>query len=224
MLFVRAFFACAMLYSGVALGDQFNWCSAKGKTLEVHLFARSFGSKTQRDEAAEGLDQLLKGLRGGDRLIIFSHGNNGYSKPFDHCYAECKKEGLDALFATDCSAMIAQREQIVFRRGLAAVLRKEFSEVKGDYDIYRGIQSLYDAHKSTNQSASNIYGAISMVPPGVDPQDIKSLNAEFVKATQKKLIPSGFPKVHYIGRMRTEALDRFWSKIFEINGARYEFD
>ena len=216
-LFISSFFCCGSVY---AAPDQ--WCSKGGQSYEVHLFGQSFRTDNQKRHAQGEIETLFKSLRGGDRLIVYSHDNQGYSKTFDSCVAECVKDGLDAILSTDCSAMVASREKLVFKRNLAGLLRKEFSSQGTDYDIYRGIQSLFDAHKNSPDVKSKVIGAISMVPVGADPEDPKSLNNEFVKATQKRVIPTGFPRVEYIGRVRTSALDKFWMRLFEINGYKYE--
>jgi hypothetical protein len=219
-----------LAFSLIALAPFFDslaatpaWCAKSGKSFEMHVFGGSFTTKNQKVGMANELQSFLNEVHPGDRLIIYRHETSGFTKDFDKCSASCEKVGLDGMFATDCSPMLAKKDQREYKFALAKVIKNAVETKDERFDVYQSMKRLYEAHKDENGQGNMVIGVISMVPNGVDPSDKGSLDREFTRVIQNKIyLPSGFPSVKYIGRVKTDLLDSYWKSVFDISGIKHE--
>jgi hypothetical protein len=124
-LSIAAGIAFALAAAG-ARADTYDYCAIKGAKTSVLFIDRTtaFDDK-DRDVLVEGVSDLVKRLKPGDRLVIRTitddHANS--DQVFNRCKPGCPPMSWKQELLGTCSDLVARRENLDFLRELARAMR-----------------------------------------------------------------------------------------------------
>lgn len=191
------------------------YCTAKGATYDIHIFAYTFKEENGQKRMARGLTDLFKRFQIGDRVKVYVHNPSGFSVPIDQCVPGCAEQSfVGGLFDSTCSAQVAKKDRVTFDQVYARSALSTLNKKGEPYDIFLAVQNLSDVYRG-QKNLGTVIAAISMIPDGINPTNRSEFTTFFVTKVPSLKLTSDFPPLTVIGGSGSKEVNEFWEDVFE---------
>ena len=189
------------------------------KPVVINIFGESYQNKDDKRALLNGLNKISKSFKAGNKIRIVTHKNEKARIQIDQCVPGCPKKGfLDKLIDTDCSDQVAKKDMVIFKNKYSKIIQSQLTKGGDEYSVIDHLSSLDNYYRGRNLSNQTTYIFHSLLPYGVDPNDKKSFDKNFVKITQNyDLSEISLPDVTFINPNRSKSTLQFWNDL-KLNG------
>jgi len=208
-------FVLSMLSFGTLASEKYCLKEETTKPIVVNIFGQSYQNNGDKRAFLNGLNKISKSFNAGDKIRIVTHTNENAKIQIDQCVPGCpKKNFLDKLIDTDCSAQVAKKDMVIFKNKYSRIIQTELAKGGDEYSVIDHLSSLDNYYRGRNLSNQTTYIFHSLLPYDVDPNDKKSFDKNFVKITQNyDLSEISLPDVTFINPNRSKSTLQFWNDL-----------
>ena len=208
-------FVLSILSFGTLASEKYYLKEETTKPIVVNIFGQSYQNNGDKRAFLNGLNKISKSFNAGDKIRIVTHTNENAKIQIDQCVPGCpKKNFLDKLIDTDCSAQVAKKDMVIFKNKYSKIIQTELAKGGDQYSVIDHLSSLDNYYRGRNLSNQTTYVFHSLLPYNVDPNDKKSFDKNFVKITQNyDLSKISLPDVTFINPNRSKNTLQFWNDL-----------
>ena len=216
---ITILFVLSMISFGTLASEKYCLKEETTKPIVVNIFGQSYQNNDDKRAFINGLNKISQSFNAGDKIRIVTHTNENARIQIDQCVPGCPKKGfLDKLIDTDCSAQVAKKDMVIFKNKYSKIIQSELTKDGDEYSVIDHLSSLDNYYRGRNLSNQTTYIFHSLLPYGVDPNDKKSFDKNFVKITQNyDLSEISLPDVTFINPNRSKSTLQFWNDL-KLNG------
>ncbi len=216
---ITILFILSIMSFGTLASEKYCLKEETTKPIVVNIFGQSYQNNDDKRAFINGLNKISQSFNAGDKIRIVTHTNENARIQIDQCVPGCpKKNFLDKLVDTDCSAQVAKKDMVIFKNKYSKIIQTELAKGGDEYSVIDHLSSLDNYYRGRNLSNQTTYIFHSLLPYDVDPNDKKSFDKNFVKITQNyDLSEISLPDVTFINPNRSKSTLQFWNDL-KLNG------